>query len=137
MQAANALKQKRLRDQQKKVPFTVPDLSKVGKVTSYLGYSTIPSTVVGRIMIIMKCNAHNIKLFMHGEFRESLKSNTLGFWIPLCQKISQNLGSGRMGLMGVTFFSFSESVFILKSFRGFQARTFCFRLLLKIIIKSF
>ena len=32
MQAANALKQKRLRDQQKKVPFTVPDLSKVGNV---------------------------------------------------------------------------------------------------------
>ena len=31
MQAANALKQKRLRDQQKKVPFTVPDLSKVGR----------------------------------------------------------------------------------------------------------
>ena len=28
MQAANALKNKRLRDQQKKVPFTVPDLSK-------------------------------------------------------------------------------------------------------------
>ena len=49
MQAANALKQKRLRDQQKKVPFTVPDLSKVGKVTSYLGYSTIPSTVVEEV----------------------------------------------------------------------------------------
>ena len=32
MQAANALKQKRLREQQKKVPFTVPDLSKVGKL---------------------------------------------------------------------------------------------------------
>ena len=29
MQAANALKNKRLRDKQKKVPFTVPDLSKV------------------------------------------------------------------------------------------------------------
>ena len=53
MQAANALKQKRLRDQQKKVPFTVPDLSKVGKITSYLGYFNIPSTVVGRIMIII------------------------------------------------------------------------------------
>ena len=29
MQAANALKNKRLRDQKKKVPFTKPDLSKV------------------------------------------------------------------------------------------------------------
>ena len=31
MQAANALKNKRLRDQKKKVPFTKPDLSKVTK----------------------------------------------------------------------------------------------------------
>ena len=46
MQAANALKQKRLRDKQKSVPFTVPDLSKVGRI---------------RINEVL-CNAHNIKL---------------------------------------------------------------------------
>ena len=32
MQAANALKNKRLRDKKKKVPFTKPDLSKVTSI---------------------------------------------------------------------------------------------------------